>query len=102
VPIESLDLTAVVIRLPKQLIFIASVYVEGGNASALDNTCNHLLNTITKVQRDTGTVVEILIMGDFNQHNQLWGGDDVSLGRQGKADPIINLMNKCALSSLLK
>jgi hypothetical protein len=71
VPIESLDLIAAVIRLPKQLIFIASVYMEGGNASALDNTCNHLLNAITKVQRDTGTVVEILIMGDFNQHNQL-------------------------------
>jgi hypothetical protein len=28
-----------------------------------------------------GTVVEILIIGDFNQHDQLWGGDDVSLGR---------------------
>jgi hypothetical protein len=47
-------------------------------------------------------VVEILIMGDFNRHDQLWGGDDVSLGRQGEADLIINLMNKCALSSLLK
>jgi hypothetical protein len=100
--IESLDLTAAVIRLPKQLIFMASVYMEGGNASALDDACNHLLNAIIKVRRDTGTVVEILIMGDFNRHDQLWGGDDVSLGRQGKADPIIDLMNKCALSSLLK
>jgi hypothetical protein len=81
---------------------MASVYVEGGNASALDDACNHLLNTITKVRRDTGTVVEILIMGDFNRHDQLWGGDDVSLGRQGEADPIIDLMNECALSSLLK
>jgi hypothetical protein len=81
---------------------MASVYVEGGNASALDDACNHLLNTITKVQRDTGTVVEILIMGDFNRHDQLWGGDNVSLGRQGEADPIIDLMNECTLSSLLK
>jgi hypothetical protein len=47
--IESLDLTAAVIRLPKQLIFIASIYIEGGNASALDDTCNHLLNAIIKV-----------------------------------------------------
>ena len=30
------------------------------------------------------------------------GGDDVSLGRQGKADPIIDLMNEFALSSLLR
>jgi hypothetical protein len=45
---------------------MASVYVEGGNALALDDVCNYLLNAITKVQRDMGTVVEILIMGDFN------------------------------------
>ncbi|KAF4176666.1 hypothetical protein CNMCM8694_005650 [Aspergillus lentulus] len=94
--------TAAVIRLPERLIFMASVYVEGGNASALDDACNHLLNAITKVRRDTGAVVEIVIMGDFNRHDQLWGGDDVSLGRQGEADPIIDLMNECALSSLLK
>ncbi|KAI3014154.1 transcriptional regulator family: Zinc finger, CCHC-type [Aspergillus niger] len=102
VPIESPDLTAAVIRLPERLIFMASVYVEGDNASALDDTCKYLINAITKVRRDTGAVVEVLIMGDFNRHDQLWGGDDVSLGRQGEADPIINLMSEYALSSLLK
>jgi hypothetical protein len=40
--------------------------VEGGNASALDDACNYLLNIIIKVQQDMGTVVEILIIGDFN------------------------------------
>ncbi|KAI2811952.1 transcriptional regulator family: Zinc finger, CCHC-type [Aspergillus niger] len=102
VPIESPDLTAAVIRLPERLIFMASVYVEGENTSALDDTCKYLINAITKVRRDTGAVVEILIMGDFNRQDQLWGGDDVSLRRQGEADPIIDLMNDCALSSLLK
>jgi hypothetical protein len=48
--IESLDLMAAVIRLPKQLIFMASVYMEGGNALALDDACNYLLNVITKVR----------------------------------------------------
>ena len=43
-----------------------------------------------------------MIVGDFNHHDQLWGGDDVSLVRQGEADPIIDLMNEFALSSLLK
>jgi ribonuclease HI len=100
--IESPDLTAAVIRLPERLIFMASVYVEGGNASALDDACNHLRDAITKVRRDTGAVVEVLVMGDFNRHDQLWGGDDVSFGRQGEADPIIDLMNEFALSSLLK
>ncbi|KAI1828919.1 transcriptional regulator family: Zinc finger, CCHC-type [Penicillium roqueforti] len=102
VRIKSPDLTAAVIRLPERLIFIASVYVEGGEASALSDACDRLRKAITKVRRDTGTVVEIMITGDFNRHDQLWGGDDVSLSRQGEADPIIDLMNEFALSSLLK
>jgi hypothetical protein len=102
VPIDSPDLTAAVIRLPGRLIFMASVYVERGDAQALHDTCNSLREAITKVRRDTGTVVEIMIVGDFNRHDQLWGGDDVSLERQGEADPIIDFMNEFALSSLLK
>ncbi|KAJ6105184.1 hypothetical protein N7523_010258 [Penicillium sp. IBT 18751x] len=43
-----------------------------------------------------------MIVGDFNRHDQLWGGDDVSLTRQGEADPIINLMSEFALCSMLK
>lgn len=102
VRIESPDLTAAVIRLPERRIFIASVYVEGGDAAALDNACDHLRNAITEVRRDSGTVAEIMIVGDFNRHDQLWGGDDVSLTRQGEADPIIDLMSEFGLSSLLK
>ncbi|KAJ5264644.1 hypothetical protein N7505_007437 [Penicillium chrysogenum] len=79
VRIESPDLTAAVIRLPERLVFIASVYVEGGEASALSDACDRLRKAITKVRRDIGTVVEIMITGDFNRHDQLWGGDDVSL-----------------------
>ncbi|KAJ5292091.1 hypothetical protein N7478_001342 [Penicillium angulare] len=102
VAIESPDLTAAVIRLPERLIFIASVYVEGGDSLALDDACGHLRKAIAMVRRDTGAVVNIMIMGDFNRHDQLWGGDEVSLGRQGEADPIIDLMSEFALSSLLK
>ena len=102
VPMDSPDITAAVIRFPERVVFTASVYVEGGNVSALDDACSRLRGAITKVRRDTGAVVDILIMGDFNRHDQLWGGDEVSLGRQGEADPIIDLMNEFALSSLLK
>ncbi|KAJ6041450.1 hypothetical protein N7460_006840 [Penicillium canescens] len=102
VPIESPDLTAAVIRLPERLIFMASVYVEGGDAVALDDACDRLRKAISKVRQDAGTVVEIMIVGDFNRHDQLWGGDEVSLTRQGEADPIIDLMNEFSLSSLLK
>jgi hypothetical protein len=77
VPIESPDLTAAVIRLPERLIFMASVYVEGGDAEALRDTWSSLRKAITKVRRDTGAVVEVAIVGDFNRHDQLWGGNDV-------------------------
>lgn len=102
VPIGSPDLTAAVVQLPERLIFMASVYVEGGDAQALRDTYSSLRKAITKVRQDTGAVVEALIVGDFNRHDQLWGGDDVSLERQGEADPIIDLMSEFALSSLLK
>lgn len=70
---------------------MARVLVEGGDASALDDACDHLRKAITKVRRDTGTVVEIMIVGDFNRHDQIWGGDDVSLGRQGVITCMVSL-----------
>ncbi|KGO53502.1 hypothetical protein PEX2_061100 [Penicillium expansum] len=81
---------------------MASVYVEGGDTSVLDDACDHLRKAVAKVRRDTGAVVEVMVVGDFNRHDQLWGGDEVSLGRQGEADLIIDLMNEFTLSSLLK
>ena len=45
--------------------------------------------------------MEVVIRGDFNQHDQLWGGDGVALVRQGEADQIIDMMSDLTLSSLL-
>lgn len=42
------------------------IYIKEENTSTLDNIYKYLINIITKVQRDTGTVVEILIIKDFN------------------------------------
>jgi hypothetical protein len=47
----------------------------------LCDVCNHLRKVIIKVRRDTDTVVEVMIVGDFNRHDQHWEGDDVSLER---------------------
>ena len=101
VPIQSPDITAAVIRLPDRLVLVASVYVPGGDPRALREACNNLRETVMEVRRSTGMVVEVVIAGDFNRHDQLWGGDDVSLVRQGEADRIIDLMSEFALSSLL-
>ena len=100
-PIESPDMTAATISLPDRLVLVVLVYVPIADPQALRDTCNNLCKTITGVRRDAGTVVDVVIVGDFNRHDQLWGGDGVSLERQGEADPIINLMSEIALSSLL-
>ncbi|KID94909.1 reverse transcriptase, partial [Metarhizium majus ARSEF 297] len=49
----------------------------------------------------TGQHTNVILAGDFNCHDLLWGGGDVSAKRQGEAEPIINLINKHGLCSLL-
>ena len=44
----------------------------------------------------------MIVAGDFNQHNILWGGTAVSDERQGEAEPIIKMMGAQGLISLLK
>jgi len=102
VAIQSPDMTAAVIRLPERRLLVASVYVPKDDHQALQETCDNLRRTIQEVRRKAATVVEVAIVGDFNRHDQLWGGDDVSARRQGEADLIIDLMNEFALSSLLR
>jgi len=98
VRIESPDMTAAIVRLPDRLVLVVSVYVPGEDPQALRETCDSLRRTVRDVRRDAGTVVEVVIAGDFNRHDQLWGGDGVSLERQGEADRIIDLMSELALS----
>lgn len=78
-----------------------SVYIEEKHAAALTEVCGLLRKTIADVRGNAGEVVEVLIAGDFNRHDQLWGGDNISLTRQEEANEVIELMNDLSLSSLL-
>lgn len=51
---------------------------------------------VAKARWATGTTVDVVIMEDFNRHDQLWGGDGLSWERQGEADPIVDLINERA------
>jgi len=95
------DLTVVLLRLPDRSVLLASVYVEGANATALSETVLLLDTAISTAQRCGGPRLDIVVAGDFNCHNQLWGGDGVSPTRQGEADLIIDFMNRWKLESLL-
>ena len=101
VPVESPDLTAVVLRLPDRSILVVSIYIEPQNEEALLNTTNKLDRLIRQTRATISTRLDVILAGDFNRHDQLWGGDDVSPSRQGEADLIIDLMSEHALQSLL-
>lgn len=81
VAIDSPDITAAIIRLLERLVLVASVYVPGCDPQALRDTCNDLRKTINEVRRKADTVVEVVVVGDFNRYDQLWGGDNVSIER---------------------
>lgn len=101
VPIHSPDLTAAIVRLAERTILVASVYVPVTDVQALKDTCEELRRTMETVRGSAGEAVELAIMGDFNRHDQLWGGDEIQLEQQGEADPIVDLMNEYGLASLL-
>ena len=101
VPVQSPDLTVALVRLHDRVVLVASVYVEGGVSQALVDSCNDLRGVVLEARRNAGGKVDVVIGGDFNRHDQRWGGDDVSLVRQGEADEIINMMNELSLCSWL-
>ena len=66
VVIPSPDMMAAIIRLPERLILVVSVYVPGVDAQALQDAYNNLQKTIQEVRRKVNTVVELVVVGDFN------------------------------------
>jgi hypothetical protein len=61
-----------------------------------------LHRVMTGFRNSTGKRTDVILAGDFNRHDQLWGGDEVTGRRQGEADPIIDLMDEHGLLSLLR
>lgn len=101
VSVPSADLTVVLLRLPDRPVLLASVYVEGGSGAALEETMRLLDDAVGEAQHYGEPRLDIVVAGDFNRHDQLWGGDEVLPSRQGEADPIIDFMNRWSLESLL-
>jgi Endonuclease-reverse transcriptase len=43
----------------------------------------------------------LVVTGDFNRHDPSWGGDKIHRGRLGEAEPILQMMGRLGLDSLL-
>ena len=96
IPVLSLDICAVVVQTNSRDLFMASVYVFCSiNNRTLDNTrlekrISFLYDAFCQ-KRLTKPHLELILTGDFNRWDVLWGGDEiVSHSRQGQGQPIIN------------
>jgi endonuclease/exonuclease/phosphatase family metal-dependent hydrolase len=101
IPVLSSDLTAALIRLRDRTILVISVYIEPQKEEALTEAICRIQQTIEETRRRTREYTDVILVGDFNRHDHLWGGDEVSASRQGEADPIIDLISEYALHTLL-
>jgi hypothetical protein len=77
VRVPSADLTVALLRLPDRAVLLASVYVEGANGAALSEAVMLLDMAVSSAQRRGGPRLDVVVAGDFNRHDQLWGGDGV-------------------------
>lgn len=102
IPIPSSDLVGVILHVGEKRILLVAVYVPCQNAQALQGTVRLIERIIVEAQRQSaGAPLDVLIVGDFNRHDHLWGEDNVSEVRQGEAEPIVDMMARFRLQSML-
>ena len=106
VPVPMSDVTALLTRTGERRILVFSIYVAKTQDAANDplpRLVSAIRDTIAKVERlEAPHPVEIIIAGDFNRHDQLWGGDRVAYSpRQGEGEAILEMMADLNLQSLL-
>jgi Reverse transcriptase (RNA-dependent DNA polymerase)/Endonuclease-reverse transcriptase len=100
---HSTDLTAALVEVGRREILVISVYIPP-KISRTDRELHESLLLINKIVTETRRTqrekIELIIAGDFNRHDQLWGGDHiVNTDRQGEAEEIIQLMADLDLQS---
>jgi len=101
IPTGSTDIAALLIEWEKRTLLAISVYVPEKSDSEdgeLHDRLNKIRTVIDTARRNHENRVELLIAGDFNRHDQLWGGDNIATSsRQGEGEPIIQFMSELDL-----
>lgn len=107
VAIDHPDLTAVYAQVGKRDLFIASIYIpcSSNRPEADEKVLGSRLNLVKKAfmkEKETCPQLEVILAGDFNRWDTLWGGNPVaSYSRQGEGSLIIDLMADLDLQLLL-
>lgn len=101
IPTGSPDITAALLNVGQRKILAISVYIPGkenAEDAELHDRIRKIQATVASARRSQSEQVELIIAGDFNRHDQQWGGDRVALSpRQGEGEPIIQMMSELDL-----
>lgn len=106
VSIHSSDITAVILFFPERSIFLVSVDIPCSTGSAEDEP--RLLARLDLIRqaylkcKTTYPELELVVSGDLNRWDTLWGGDQLaSHPRQGEGRSIIEFLSEFDLQLLL-
>ena len=108
--VDCADITAVIITFAQRRVLLASVYIPTINAEGVSPSQSqeqmrmrlNLLYELLEREKNNQPDIDVVVAGDFNRHDTLWGGEGVGESRrQGEAEPIIRFMNEHALQSML-
>lgn len=97
VPVSNPNATVSLVKVGDGMMLVAPVYIPSNNRVTSWETITQLRG----LRRQVGHNTDYLVIGDFNLHDQVLGGDGVSQARQGEADYLINLINELSLMRLL-
>jgi exonuclease III len=106
---DSADITAVMAHIGRRRLIVISVYIpdlyarrtKEENLEELSNRLE-IISRLIKKEQQYDPHTEVVITGDFNRHNPLWGGSRINTtASQEESAPIIELMTELSLQSLL-
>ena len=106
VPIYHSDITALLLSHLERSILVVSVYIPCSTSSLQDEPqlvlrLDHI-RKIYKEMQSTTPELELMVSGDFNRWDTLWGGNHLALHpRQGEGRAVIEFLSKLDLQLLL-
>jgi hypothetical protein len=68
-------------------LLVAAFYLFLRDEDVLESTTAALIAAIQARKSNRETPAEMIIMGDFNRYNHLWGGFNINERRVGETDP---------------
>ncbi|KAF9728557.1 zinc knuckle [Paraphaeosphaeria minitans] len=108
--VKSADITAVVAHIGGRRLIIVFVYIPDLSSSTRTREENmeelssrlQAIDELVQRERLRDPHTEMVVAGDFNRHNPLWGGSHIdSTASQEESGPIIDFMAELSLQSLL-